>query len=61
LSPRRLKPVLEKTPNLKPIDKEVKGRSSTTKAKTIGAATDDSNPYSLDGAIEGLLEVGGSV
>jgi hypothetical protein len=28
--------------------------------KTVGAATDDSNPYSLDRAIHGFLEVGGS-
>jgi hypothetical protein len=60
LSPRRLKPALEKTPDLKPTDKEVKGGSSTSKAKTMETATDDSNPYSLDGAIDGLLEVGGS-
>jgi hypothetical protein len=60
LSPRRLKPALEKTLDLKPTDKEVKGGSGTSKAKTMGAATNDSNPYPLDGAIDGLLEVGGS-
>jgi hypothetical protein len=54
------KPVPEKTTNPKPIDKEVRGGSSTLKAKTVGATTDDSNPYSLDGAIDGFLEVGGS-
>jgi hypothetical protein len=60
LSPQRPKPAPEKTADPKPTDKEVKGGSGTSKAKTVGAATDDSNPYSLDEAIDGLLKVGGS-
>jgi hypothetical protein len=41
--------------------REVKAGATTSKAKNVGAATEDSNPYDLDGAIDGLLEVGGTV
>jgi hypothetical protein len=41
------------------VEREVKGGSGPSKAKTMGTAPDDSNPYSLEGAIDGLLEVGG--
>jgi hypothetical protein len=44
-----------------PGAREVKARLATAKAKNVGAATDDSNPYNLDSAIDGLLEVGGIV
>jgi hypothetical protein len=60
LSPRRPKPALEKTADPKTGDKEVKGGSSVAKAKTVGATMADSNPYDLEGAIDGFLEVGGS-
>jgi hypothetical protein len=59
-SPRKAKAAPEKTGDPKPVEREVKGGSGPSKAKTMGAATDDSNPYSLEGAIDGLLEVGGS-
>jgi hypothetical protein len=59
-SPRKAKATPEKTGDLKPVDREVKGGSGPSKAKTMGTTTDDSNPYSLEGAIDGLLEVGGS-
>jgi hypothetical protein len=49
LLPQGPKPAPEKTADPKPIDKEVRGRSSTSKTKTVGAATDDSNPYFLMG------------
>jgi hypothetical protein len=60
LSPRRPKPAPEKTADPKTGDKEVKGGSSAEKAKIVGAATTDLNPYDLEGAIDGLLEVWGS-
>jgi hypothetical protein len=41
--------------------REVKAGAGTSKAKNVGTTTDDSNPYELDGAIDGLLEVGGTV
>jgi hypothetical protein len=39
--------------------REVKAGAATTTANNVDAATDDSNPYSIEGAIDGLLEVGG--
>jgi hypothetical protein len=60
LSPRRPKPAPEKTADPKTGDKEVKGGSSRAKAKTAEVAMANSNPYDLEGAIDGLLEVGGS-
>jgi hypothetical protein len=59
-SPRKAKAAPEKTRDPKPMEREVKGGSGPSKAKTMGTATDDSNPYSLEGAIDRLLEVGGS-
>jgi hypothetical protein len=41
--------------------REVMAGAATSKAKNVGAATEDSNPYDLDDAIDGLLEVGGTV
>jgi hypothetical protein len=60
LSPRKAKAAPEKIGDRKPVEREVKGGSGPLKAKTMETATDDSNPYSLEGAIDGLLEVGGS-
>jgi hypothetical protein len=59
-SPRKPKAAPENIGDPKPVEREVKGGSGPSKAKTMGIATDDSNPYSLEGAIDGLLEVGGS-
>jgi hypothetical protein len=59
-SPRKAKVAPEKTRNPKPVEREVKGGSGPSKAKTMGIATNDSNPYFLKGAIDGLLGVGGS-
>jgi hypothetical protein len=39
---------------------EVKGGLATSKAKNIEAAIKDSNLYLIEGAIERLLEVGGT-
>jgi hypothetical protein len=57
---RKAKAAPEKIGDPKPVEREVKGGSGPSKAKTMGITTDDSNPYSLEGAIDGLLEVGGS-
>jgi hypothetical protein len=61
-SPRRLKPPLEKTVEPKASDTEVKGGApaGSLKTKVVGAPTEEKDPYSLEGAIDGLLEVGAS-
>jgi hypothetical protein len=41
--------------------REVKARAAIAKAKNVGTATDDSNPYDLEAPIDGLLEVGGTM
>jgi hypothetical protein len=51
----------ELKPDKMPGAREVKARATTSKAKNVGAATEDSNPNDLNGAIDGLLEVGGTV
>jgi hypothetical protein len=38
----------------------VKGALGTSKGKSVAAGTEDLNPYSVEGAIDGLLEVGGA-
>jgi hypothetical protein len=62
-SPRRPKPPLEKTTEPKALDTEVKGGAPTGSSKTevVGAPTKEKDLYSLEGAIDGLLEVGASV
>jgi hypothetical protein len=61
-SPRRPKPPLEKTVEPKALDLEVKGGApaGSSKTKVVGAPTEEKDPYSLEGAIDGLLEVGAS-
>jgi hypothetical protein len=49
---------MEKAAAPKAPTADVKGASSTSKGKSMAAGTEDSNPYSLKGAIDGLLEVG---
>jgi hypothetical protein len=44
-----------------PGAREVKAGVGTAKAKNVGTTTDDSNPYDLNSAIDGLLEVGETV
>lgn len=41
------------------MKREVKDGSAISKAKNVGIAKDDSNNYSIEGAIDGLLEVDG--
>jgi hypothetical protein len=45
------------------LDTEVKGRAPTgsSKTKVVEAPTEEKDPYSLEGAIDGLLEVGTSM
>jgi hypothetical protein len=57
LLPQRPKFASEKYAD--PVEVELKGGLATLKDAKVGAATDDSNPYSIEGAINGLLEVGG--
>jgi hypothetical protein len=40
--------------------REVKAGAATATANNFGASTNDSNLYSIEGAIDGLLEVGGT-
>jgi hypothetical protein len=60
LSLQRPKFAAKKTANPKPMEIEVKGGLATSKAKNIEAAIKDSNLYLIEGAIERLLEVGGT-
>ena len=57
--PERLKSTVEITTDQKLVERELKGRSATSKAKNMEAAMDSLNPYLIEGAIDGLLEVGG--
>jgi hypothetical protein len=57
--PERLKSTVEITANQKLVERELKGGSATSKAKNREVAMDDLNPYVIEGAIDGLLEVGG--
>jgi hypothetical protein len=61
-SPRRPKPPLEKTVEPKASDTEVKGGApiGSLKTKVVGAPTKEKDLYSLEGAIDGLFEVGAS-
>jgi hypothetical protein len=56
-APTTAVPTMPSKPQLKP---PTTTGAVPSKAKTMGTAPDDSNPYSLEGAIDGLLEVGGS-
>jgi hypothetical protein len=59
MSPQKGKPPHEKIADVKHGKKNVEGGSGSSKEKTAVAGTDDSNPYSCEGTIDGLLEVGG--
>jgi hypothetical protein len=58
LLPPRTKCNAEKNADKMSGTREVKAGAATTTANNVDAATDDSNPYSIEGAIDGLLEVG---
>jgi hypothetical protein len=60
LSPPRTICDAEKNANKMFGAREVKVGAATTTANNVDSATDDSNPYSIEGAIYGLLEVGGT-
>jgi hypothetical protein len=60
VSPRKSNAATEKAAASKAPAPDLKGASGTSKGKTVAAGTEDSNPYSLKEAIDGLLEVGGA-
>jgi hypothetical protein len=45
----------------KPSTTQTKARAAKVKAAKGGASKEESNPYSIEGAMDGLLEVGGEV
>jgi hypothetical protein len=51
----------ERIPDPPPCATQMKAGALIVKGRLGGATTKDSSPYSLDGAVDGLLEVGGAM
>jgi hypothetical protein len=51
----------QRIPDPPPLATETKAGAVTVKGVHRGATTDDSCPYSLEGAVDGLLKVAGAV
>jgi hypothetical protein len=58
VSQRAAKTVPRKAADPKPSAPKTKAASTTAQTTKMGASTEDSNPYALDDAVRGLLQVG---
>jgi hypothetical protein len=58
VSQRAAKTVPRKAADPKPSAPKTKAASTTAQTTKMGASTEDSNPYALDDAVGGLLQVG---